>query len=85
MHDYGDRDDAITRPETPAALRARSGEQLAGSAESIRRAIPLLELLDGADREYFASRLADDIESFADGARDLAAAVRFAGNDTRKE
>jgi len=73
-------DDDPTRPETPANLRARSGEQLARSAESICRAIGLLELLGGSEREYFAGRLADDIDEFAAGARDLATAVRCAGS-----
>jgi hypothetical protein len=77
----GEKDDDPTRPDTPTALRARSGEQLVSCAQSIAHAIGLLDLLEESEREYFCGRLAEDIEEFAAGARDLANAVRFAGTE----
>jgi hypothetical protein len=76
-------DDPITRPETPAALRVRVGEQLVTNAQSIARAAALLELLDGSDREYFACRLADDAEEHAAAVRDYAAAIRASGTEVK--
>lgn len=78
---FGEHDDEPTRPDSAAALRDRSCEQLASGAESIRRAVSLIRFLDESEREYFCGRLADDIEEFAEGARDLAIAVRFAGSE----
>lgn len=79
--DGGLTDDDPTRPETPAALRARVGEQLVSNAQSIARAAALLDLLEGAEREYFAGRLADDADEHATAVHDYAAAIRFAGRE----
>ena len=79
MDHFGDRDDDPTEPGTPAAIRANAATQFAIGASSIARAVPLLESLRGSEREYFAGRLADDLEEFLDAGRGLVEAIRFAG------
>jgi hypothetical protein len=75
---FDDADDPITVAETPLALLCRTLERFASGAEAIQRAIPLLEKLDGPEREYFAARLADDVLEFGQGVPELAAAIRIA-------
>jgi hypothetical protein len=75
-HNFGDKDDDTTRPETPGSLVARTLERFRSSAESICRAVPLLELTEGEDRKRFGAGLAADIDEFAEAAKDLATFVR---------
>lgn len=71
--------DDPTRPETPDALLARAVERFTGTAAQLGRAIPLLALLEGAEREYFCARLCEDVAEFGtSAATELVAAIRFA-------
>jgi len=72
-------DDDPTDPGTPAGIRAAAATQLAIGIAHVARAVPLLEEIEGSDREYFAGRLADDLAEMLKEGAGLVELIRFAG------
>jgi len=81
--DLGDRDDDPTKPDCLDAILANAALRFIEGARSIGVAVPLLCRLADSDREYFAGRLADDIDEFLESSRGFAELVRFAGGGER--
>lgn len=78
MHNYGDKDDDPTRPDSPDAILANATLRFTEGARHIGVAVPLLCRLAGNDRRYFGGRLQEDIVAFARDVDDFAALVGFA-------
>lgn len=72
----GAHDDDITAAETPGAILQRLAEHLVGVAISLRKAIPLLDTLEGSDRAYLVDALANEADELRDAAGDLGPALR---------
>jgi hypothetical protein len=71
-----DNDDDITKAETPTAILRKIVAHLRGVAISLDTAVPLLETLEGSDREYLVEALANEADELRDAAADLGPALR---------
>lgn len=75
----GEHDDDITKVEGTDRPLERLADHLAGVADSLRAAVPLLRTLGRTDREYLAFALADEADELLLAAKDLPAALRTLG------
>ena len=74
----GEHDEDITAAETPGAILIRIADHMHGVALSLRKAIPLLDQIDGSDRAYLIEALYHEANELRDAAADLGPALRTA-------
>ena len=77
----GSHDDDITAVESPNAILRRCVGHLRGVAESLHKAVPRIETLEGAEREWLAFALADECIELGESVRDLESALRILGRE----
>lgn len=72
----GDLNDDPTQPDPPRAILTRALERLRIVAEDLLTAIPLLDQIEGRDRDRLVEALVKECPDVADSVRDLGPAIR---------
>lgn len=72
----GDLNDDPTQPDPPRAILTRALERLRSIADDLLTAVPLIEKLEGRDRDRLVDALVKECPDVADSVRDLGPAIR---------